>query len=447
MASFRALDIPEQVITILGENGYKEPSEVQLSVIPRALRGESILAQSPTGSGKTHSFLIPIISRVDPSLGRLQAIIIAPTRELARQTYLFAEPFNKGIEGLRIRLYSGENERAGNLEGLASSSPQVAIGTPGRLLDLLSSGVLSPKYVKTVVLDEADMLLDMGFFDECASIMEKLENPQTLVFSATLKERLKSALSKFVKASFSFEGGVEKTAGEVKHVFVDSRHQDRYQAAVRLFKNKKPFFGILFVSKREEAPIAHRALKEAGFDCVVYSGDLSERERKKTMKAIRENKYQIIVASDLLARGIDLPDVDMVVSLDLPNELDFYFHRAGRTGRFGKIGESYLFYDSDDASRTSMLLEQCSPKFMTLKGDRLVDDPVGLLPKKKLNKTKKYGDDEQREIAIVKAKHSGKKVKPGYKKKKQADIDKVKRKYRKKAIRENIRKNLGKAKK
>ncbi len=444
--SFRGLDIPGDLLSVLEENGYTNPSPVQLSVIPSALRGESVLAQSPTGSGKTHAFLIPILARLDRNVAHLQAVIMVPTRELARQVYEFCVPFLKADPTLRIRLFSGNNDRQADAEGLANSQPHVAIGTPGRLLDLFGDALLNPKYVKTVVLDEADMLLDLGFFDGAAALVNLFDRPQILVFSATLRENLKSALARFAHADFRYEGGESKTAVEVRHHLIDVRHRDRYAAAVQLLRLKNPYFAIVFVNKKEDAGPMMEALGKEKVAAISFTGDLSDRERRKTMRLIRENRYQVIVASDLLSRGIDLPDVDTVVSLGLPNDRDFYYHRAGRTGRYGKDGDSYVFYDTEESNRAQAYIDAGIPfDYLTFKGEALVNDPKGLGVKKKARK-QDWGDDERREIAIAKAHHKGKTVKPGYKKKAKEAVEKVKRKYRRKAIKQAVRKNFSKKK-
>jgi len=175
----------------------------------------------------------------------------------------------------------------------------------------------------------------------------------------------------------------------------------------------------------------------------MFSGDLEERERKKTIRLIRENRYQVIVASDLLARGIDIPDVSEVISLDLPSEIEYYFHRAGRTGRFGKSGDSFVFYDADTTARPKMLIDAGLPfNFLVLKNDKLTEDPVGLLPKRKLLKKKALPEEEIKELRLAKATTKTKKVKPSYKKKTKWAMNKVKQKYRRKAIQKSIRQDV-----
>ena len=425
--------------------GYVNPSPVQLRTIPAALRGESLLAQSETGSGKTHSYLIPIIENMSPVLA-LQAIVICPSRELSRQVYEFARQFCPFFEGLKVRLFTSEDEVSENREGL-SEAPNLVIGTPGRLADLLyKEHPLDLTNVRTIVLDEADMLMELGYFDDVDRLLSALpEKKQVLVYSATLHVGLTSKLEKSFGTKLIFDGEKQKTAKGVRHHFVDIRHMPKEAALVEFIKQKRPYLCLAFSSTKEGVNKAYAALKEANIECLLFSGDLTDRERKRAIKEIKANKYQVIVCSDLLARGIDIEDVTDVVSIDLPGDLSYYFHRAGRSGRFGKEGDSYVFYDQDAADRARALMAKgVKPDFLTLRKDGLKPDPVGLLPKKKLTSKKELPADEMREIKIAKARSRPKKVKPGYKKKTKRAIERVKGKYRRKAINIAISKSKSK---
>lgn len=444
MASFKAFNLPSNLINALNKLGYVEPSNVQTAVIPRALKGKSLLAQSATGSGKTHAYLIPILSKLDTNLERLQDIVICPTRELARQTYEFARDFCRFYPRLKIRLFTSATDVSQNAEGL-NIAPHIVVGTPGRLHDILvDQHLLSMNNVRTVVLDEADMLLDMGYFEDISSLFGILNDPQILVFSATLKQNLRDELNRFVNSDFEYQNEKINTSGTVSHHLVDIKHQSDCEALLSFLKMKQPYLCIVFASTKEKVSATYRFLKAEGFDTIYFSGDLDERNRKKALRAIRENKASIIVSSDLLSRGMDIPDVTDVISLDLPNDLDFYHHRAGRTGRFGKEGDSWVFYDDDSTKLPLQLIEKgVKFDFYSLRNNVLKKDPVGLLPKKKLRKKKAFqNEEEQKEIKIAKAKHRGKIVKPGYKKKQKLAIEKVKRKYRRKAIQKSVRKEL-----
>jgi ATP-dependent RNA helicase CshB len=443
--SFNGFNLSKKMVNALDKLGYHEPSPVQSAVIPKALRGVSLLAQSETGSGKTHAYLIPILEKTDTELNRPQAIIIAPTRELSRQIYDFAREFTKFYPHLHIRLYTPESDVAQNEEG-QSVPPQIIIGTPGRLKDILvTRSLFGLQNVRTVVLDEADMLLDLGYFTDIEDIFAILNKPQTMVFSATLKQSLKDELHKFVRSDFEFESDKIQTASTVSHHLVDIKHIGASNALIQFLKIRHPYLCLVFVSRIEDLNQLYKDLKDNGIDALYFSGSLNDRSRKKALRDIRSDKYSLIVCSDLLARGIDIPDVSDVISIDLPNDLEFYFHRAGRTGRFGKKGDSWVFYNADTVERPNLLLEQgVKFDFYVLKKGELSRDPVGLAPKKKLSQKKELPEQEVKDIKIAKALTRERTVKPMYKKKQQFAIDKVKKKYRRKAIQKSIRKELEK---
>ncbi len=431
------------MVDALADLGYSDPSPVQTAIIPKALRGVSLLAQSETGSGKTHAYLVPIIDRLDFSLAKPQAIILAPTRELARQIFEFAKAFVKYFPDFRLRLYTSEEEVKQNEEG-RSMPPQLIIGTPGRLKDLLISRSIYPlDGVRTIVLDEADMLLDLGYFADIEDLFSKTSSPQIMVFSATLKPHLRDELRHFASADFEWDGTKSLTAASVRHHLVDIKHIGTSQAVLQFLRFRNPYLCLIFASRIEDVASLHASLKENGVDSLYFTGALDDRSRRKALREIRSGRHSVIVASDLLARGMDIPDVSDVVSVDLPNDLDFYFHRAGRTGRFGKEGDSWVFYNYDSENGPRALLAEGVPfDFYVLKNGLLESDPVGLAPRKKLSKKKPLPPAELQEIKIAKAKSRTKRVEPMYKKKKRFAIDKVKKKYRRKAIQRSIRKEL-----
>ncbi len=430
----------------LNKLGYREPSSVQSVVIPKAVQGKSLLAQSATGSGKTHAYLIPLLSKLDLNLSRLQDIIICPTRELARQTYDFARKFIRFFPKLKVRLFTSESSSSENLSGL-SSSPHIVIGTPGRIHEILvKEHALSLQSVRSVVLDEADMLLELGYFEDIDELFSILKDPQILVFSATLKENLKTELARFVSSEFEYESEKVNTSSGVSHHLVDNKHQNDGESLLSLLNIIKPYLCIVFCSTKEKVAEIHSFLSSQGKEAIYFTGDLDERSRKKALRAIRSNEVPLIVSSDLLSRGMDIEDVSDVISVDLPHDLEFYHHRAGRTGRFGKNGDSWVFYN-DDTTRLPLALIEEGVEFdyYTLRNGELRKDPVGLLPKTKLRKKKAFENEEEaKEIKIAKARHRKNEVKPGYKKKEKYAIEKVKRKYRRKAIQKSVRKELSK---
>lgn len=443
--SFKGLSLSETMIKALSSQGYNTPSPVQKSSIPKALRGESMMVRSETGSGKTHAFLIPIIERIDFTLPRPQALVIAPSRELARQIYEFARAFLNHFPKLRVRLFSSESDVTDNQEG-QNVPPQLIIGTPGRMKDLLiDKELFTLRNVKTFVLDEADMLLEGGYFEDIEEIYAHLFSPQVLVYSATFKNNLKDELRRFMPSD-AFLSESQETSSGVSHHFLDIKHVGVNEALSQFLRAKKPYLAMVFASKKETVSSIYRHLKNNGVDCVMFSGDLDERERKRALRRIREGEVPVIVASDLLSRGMDIPDVTDVISVDLPNNLEFYYHRSGRTGRFGKTGDSYVFYNADTLSRAKELYEEKRVpfSFLALRGGEIKEDPIGFKEKGQNKRKKVLPEEELTEIRIAKAKSRPKHVEPMHKKKQQFAIEKVKKKYKRKAIQKSVRKVISK---
>lgn len=447
MASFASFALSKPLINALEKLGYSEPTPVQSRVIPKALSGKSLVCQSETGSGKTHAYLVPILEGIDFNLPRVQAIILCPSRELARQVYEFAFAFTRFFPKLRVRLMTSETEKSQNVEGL-TTAPQILVATPGRAKDLLHQTYsLDLHGVRYLVLDEADMLMELGYFEDIDSLYEDLpEKTQTMVFSATLNQGLKQKLERYVESKFLYEGEDFQTASTVSHHFVDVKHIGKNEALLRFLKIRQPYLCLVFASKKEDVNAAYAFLREQGIECVNFSGDLDARERKKAIRLIKSNVYPVVVCSDLLSRGIDIEDVSDVVSLDLPGDLSYYYHRAGRTGRMGKSGDSWVFYNADETSRAKTLLSQGAAfDFFVLKSEELVPSNGDLLEKKRPVFRPKMSEEEARDVSIAKAKTRVDKVTPGYKVKRKKAVEKVHGKYRRKAIKDKVRAQTNKS--
>lgn len=436
--SFRGINLSEKMLKSLSRQGFYTPSPIQLRTIPKALKGETLMVQSATGTGKTLCFLIPVIDNIDLKNQSLQAIIVAPTRELAQQIYDFAIPFTKEFPELKIRLFKSGTEKENTLKGL-SIAPHIIIGTPGRLADALKEGVLSLKKVKTVVFDEADMLLKEGYFAEIDKFALAIDKPQYLVFSATLEANLAHELEKYVGPNIPVVNEEIMTSNNVTHYLVDIRHMDKALALEQVINCINPYLLLVFASKKETANEIYAYLKNKKYKAGLLTGDLNARERKNVMKQIKNEDIYILVCSDMAARGLDIPDVTDVINVDLPNNLEFYYHRAGRTGRFNKKGNCYTFFDNDKTSKP-LALVQDGVKFVykALKDGNLVDTH----PIEKSHPTKRKMDQElTNEIRKInaKSKSKNKKVKPGYKKKIKDEIAKAKQKHRREIIKKDIR--------
>lgn len=437
--SFKAINLSEKMVGSLARQGYFSPSPIQLRVIPRALKGETLMVQSATGSGKTHAYLIPIIEQIDLKNQNVQSLIIAPTRELARQIYEFAYKFVNEYKALKISLFISGREKEKTTQGL-SIPPHIIIATPGRLLDVINENLLTLRNVRTVVLDEADMLLREGHFDDVVEITSRLSGPiQYLVFSATLEHNLKVELSKFVGANLDIVNEDVLTSKNVTHYLIDIKHNDYLEATEDFIKQYNPYLLLIFSSTKERAKEVYISLKEKGYKAGLLTGDLSSRERKSIMKMLKNENIYILVCSDVAARGLDIEDVTDILNVDLPNNLEFYFHRAGRTGRFDKKGNCYSFYNNDSTKKPLELISQgVEFSYLAYKDHKIVEGK----PIEKKHPTKSKLDPElSKEIKKINAMSNAKnkKVKPGYKKKKEVAIAKAKQKHRREVIRKDIR--------
>ena len=437
--SFKAVNLSNKMLMSLSTQGYLEPSSIQLKALPKALKGKTLMVQSATGSGKTLCYLIPIIENIDYKDKSLQAIIIAPTRELAQQIYNFAIPFTKEYSDLKIRLLKSGEEIDNSLKGL-SANPHIIIGTPGRMLDvLITNNALKLNKVKTVVLDEADMLIKEGYFEQIDQIVEKLNNPQFLVFSATLEKTLSARLEKYVGSNISIVNEDILTSKNVKHYLIDIKHTALFDAVEQFINLVNPYLLLIFASKKETANEIYTNLKSKHYKVGLLTGDLSSRERKNVMKMLENEKIYILVCSDMASRGLDIDDVSDILNVDLPRNLDFYYHRAGRTGRFNKTGNCYTFYNVDSSRKPLELINR------GMKFDYLVLKDGAFIQGKgieKMHPTRRRIDEElNKEIKKVTniSKSKNKKVKPGYKKKTRLAVEKVKQKHRREIIKKDIR--------
>lgn len=435
--SFKGINLSEKMIKSLERQGFRDPSEIQLRAIPKALKGETLMVQSATGTGKTLAFLVPLIEKIDLKNQCIQSIIIVPTRELAQQVFDFATPFLKEFPGLKIKLFKSGIEREESSQGL-SILPHIAIGTPGRLVDILVNKV-SLKSVNTIVLDEADMLLREGFFGEIDKIVEQTNSPRFLVYSATLENNLSHELERYIGPNVPVINEETMTASSVTHYLIDIRHDDVLTSLISTIEAIKPYLLLVFASKKETANEIYKALRERKYKAGLLTGDLNSRERKSVIRQVKNDEIYILVCSDMAARGLDIPNVSDVVNVDLPNNLEFYYHRAGRTGRFNKTGNCYTFYNNDKVAKPLALIQNgIKFKYFILKDNELL--PGHPIEKTHPNK-RKIDEELQNEIRKVQAKSKIKnnKVKPGYKKKQKLAIEKVKQKHRREIIRKDIR--------
>ncbi|HMM00608.1 MAG TPA: DEAD/DEAH box helicase [Bacilli bacterium] len=439
MAKFSQYAIKSSLLSALQNHGYDNLTPVQTEVIPDAMRGKSLVVQAPTGSGKTHSFLVPIINNIKVDDHEIQTIILSPTRELAKQIYDFAMQLAGGLSGINVALIAGGNDKSRDEEKLFSH-PHIVIGTPGRLYDLgVENSVTSMAHVRTIVLDEADMLLDSGFFNLIDGLLGQISS-QVMVFSATMTPALANLINHYLKGARVIQlSPKEPTSSRVSHFAIDTRHQPIEEVIKNFVIFYHPYFLLVFARTNEDARHYAQYLNQQGMNVGELHGGLSPRERKIMMKRIRNKEFSVVVASDVAARGIDLPDVSDILNVGFPSDMAYYFHRAGRTARYDRVGNSFLLYDNDQLTDLNELIKR-NVGFQYL----VYRDREFVLSNQKARKTiiKKENPDLTAKIKKAVAMNRSKKVKPGYKKKVKQAVDKVKRKHRQEVIRKDIRRQV-----
>lgn len=400
----------------LAEKNFSQPTEVQARLIPVIQKGRSVVGQSQTGTGKTHTFLLPLMNQIQPEKDEVQIVITAPSRELATQIYQAALQLAKhSPKEIRVTNFVGGTDKQRQLDKLKNQQPHVVIGTPGRILDMMNEQALKVHTAFAFVVDEADMTLDMGFLAEVDQIAGRLpEKLQMLVFSATIPEKLRPFLRKYMENPVIEEIKPKAIISEtIENCLISSKGKNKNQLIYQLLTIGHPYLAIVFANTKQRVDEITEYLKSQGLKVAKIHGDISPRERKRVMRQVQNLEFQYVVATDLAARGIDIEGVSHVINAEIPEELEFFIHRVGRTGRNGLSGIAYTLYDpSDDASVAE--LEKMGITFQPkeIKDGAIVDTYDR---NRRTKRTKSKDELDPTLIGLVKKKK--KKVKPGYKKK------------------------------
>ncbi len=411
----------------IGKLGFESPTPIQKEIIPLMLKGSSAIGQAHTGTGKTHSFLIPIVQRVNSTNEDVQAVVVAPTRELATQLY---DELAKLIEGTEIRttLLIGGTDKERSAVRL-KSNPHIVVGTPGRIQYMVENNALSVHTATMLIIDEADLAFDMGFIEDIDKFATKMPTSlEMYVFSATIPENLKPFLNKYMESPAHIIIGKRKSFTENMHYsLVPVRGMDREKKLLEVLEGITPYLAIIFTNTRKNTDRLANFLAESGIKVGKIHGDLSPRERTRMMKRIRDLEFQFIVATDLAARGIDIPGVSHVINYELPDELEFFIHRVGRTARAGLKGSAITLYDPSEEEKIQRI-EALGIPFVheEVKKGEWVE-----VKERHARKTrvKKFDDADRKAVAFVR---KPKKVKPGYKKKMAQQIESIKKQERRK---------------
>ncbi|UOE95693.1 DEAD/DEAH box helicase [Alkalihalobacillus sp. LMS39] len=428
-SNFTRFEIKDFIIKSIQEQGFTMPTEIQERLIPAIRGGKDVIGQSQTGSGKTLAFLIPIIDRIDESKDEVQAVITAPTRELASQIYDELQLLLKYDEDrIATRLLVGGTDRLRTIDRL-KSVPHIVVGTPGRINDMVDEQALQLHTATMLVVDEADQMLDMGFISDVDKTASRMaEQLQMLVFSATIPEKLQPFLKKYMNQPRHVHVKPKNaTAPTIEHRLIPLRHRDKIELTVQIATLVNPYLALLFTNTKEQADELTGAMASAGLNVEAIHGGLLPRQRKQVMKQVKDGKIQYVVATDLAARGLDIKGVSHVINFAIPKDLDFYVHRVGRTARAGEDGIAITIYDEQDHASIEKLMKRgIDFSFSDVKKGEWVELEKPRLGS--LTRTKKTTSSSQAGHGVARAKP--KKVKPGYKKKARWEQEKVARRER-----------------
>lgn len=343
MTGFDTLGIRKEIMQVIREMGFTQPTPIQEAAIPLAMQGEDVIGQAQTGSGKTVAFGIPLLERIDMNSRQIQALVLTPTRELAVQVCGEIGKLGRHMHVQSLPIYGGASINV-QIEALQKGGVKIVVGTPGRIIDHLERGTLRLDGVKMVVLDEADRMLDMGFIDDINLILSRIPSKhQTMLFSATIPDEILALTKKYMQAPQQvLVSKDEISVKEIAHFFAPiPEPRARFRAVTAYLKKHKPPLAIIFTRTKIAADNLVEGLQRMGVRAEALHGDLSQRKRDQVMHLFRQKHISVLVASDLAARGLDVSDVSHVINYHLPDEPLVYVHRTGRTGRVGKHGIAF----------------------------------------------------------------------------------------------------------
>ncbi|PXW91639.1 ATP-dependent RNA helicase CshB [Streptohalobacillus salinus] len=423
--NFKEYKLDDWVHQVIDKLHFDHPTPIQEKVIPAVLRHESVIGQSHTGSGKTHAFLLPLFNQLEMDKEEVQFVITSPTRELATQIF---DEVKKIIDYAQLednvsaKLFIGGTDKKRSL-GKLKTQPQIIVATPGRLLDLIEDDAINMYTAKSFVIDEADLMLDLGLITEIDKMLVRAkESIQLLVFSATIPERLQPFLKKYMANPTNFHIQDHFAPETIEHRLVPLRHRQIEDVVYQIAQAINPYLAIIFVNSKEAANALAKALEKRQIKAGLIHGGLQARERKRVLKDIQALKYQYIVATDLAARGIDIKGVSHVINAQMPKEEEFYIHRIGRTARAGMEGTAINLYHEEDLA---LLNKLTSRKIEFTTYDIVKGEWKEIKAWNERNLRKKSGHDVDQEAWRRVRKPD--KVKPGYKKKMKWQHEKIKK--------------------
>ena len=341
---FDNLGLPDAVLAAVKKVGYETPSAIQAQTIPVLMQGNDVVGLAQTGTGKTAAFALPILARINPKERSPQALVLAPTRELALQVADSFQSFADHLGGIQVLPIYGGQAYGIQLSGLRRGA-QIIVGTPGRVIDHLSKGTLDISKLRFLVLDEADEMLNMGFQEDVERILEDTPNDkQVALFSATMPNGIRKISKQYLNEPREISVKSEtRTATNITQRYINVAHRNKLDAITRILEVTEFEAMIVFVRTKHETEEIAEKLRARGFSAAAINGDIAQNQRERTVDQLKNGKLDILVATDVAARGLDVDRISHVLNFDIPNDTESYVHRIGRTGRAGRSGEAILF--------------------------------------------------------------------------------------------------------
>ncbi len=426
MMNYLGYELKDYIVRAIKDLGFNEFTDIQKEVFDNFKKDKNIIAKSKTGSGKTHSFLVPIFNSLDEDKKGVFALIIAPTKELASQIYKFAQHIASfSDKTINIKLYTSGSDRDREIAKLTDNQPQIVIGTPGKIKDLaVEANALKIYTAKYLVVDEADMSFESGFQDDIDSIVAVVSDAKLMFFSATMAESILPSMKKYM-TNVNMIDINNTNDNKIKHIWIPLKHKEKEDVLLSLLKVINPYLAIIFVNKKTTVDQVAKILTQNGYFVGMIHGDLSPRERKRILEDAKKLKYQFIIATDLAARGIDIDGVSHIINLELPYDYEFYLHRSGRTGRMYNDGIVYSFYEEINNEYLDNLNKKgIKPEYFEIKNGELIPYKGRNTRENRVKPKTNY------ELEASKYIPKAKKVKPGYKKKRQAQVNELADKLR-----------------
>ena len=341
---FDALGLPQQVLNAVRKVGFETPSPIQAQTIPVLMDGHDVVGLAQTGTGKTAAFALPVLSRIDKSVRSPQALVLAPTRELALQVADSFQSFADHLGGLNVLPIYGGQAYGIQLSGLRRGA-NIVVGTPGRIIDHLEKGSLDISGLRFLVLDEADEMLNMGFQEDVERILaDTPDDKQVALFSATMPNGIRRLSKQYLNNPQEISVKSEtRTATNITQRFLSVAHRNKMDALTRILEVTEFEAMIMFVRTKHETEEVAEKLRARGFSAAAINGDIAQAQRERTVDQLKDGRLDILVATDVAARGLDVERISHVLNYDIPNDTESYVHRIGRTGRAGRTGEAILF--------------------------------------------------------------------------------------------------------